>query len=84
MPNLSALPERALVGKRLVADLTACPTLGATTPGTQVNPLMDNYEALAIDPRGPGRGTAIVNVLSDDNFGATQVTRVLRVAVRLP
>ncbi|SQE00390.1 MULTISPECIES: hypothetical protein [unclassified Parafrankia] len=67
------------MGKRLVADLTACPTLG-----TQVNPLLDNYEALAIDPRGPGRGTAIVNVLSDDNFGATQVTRVLRVAVRLP
>ncbi|CAI7975927.1 hypothetical protein FRAHR75_200033 [Frankia sp. Hr75.2] len=48
----AALPERALVGKRLVADLTACPTLGVTTPGTQVNPLMDNYEALAIDPRG--------------------------------
>ncbi|CAI7975926.1 hypothetical protein FRAHR75_200032 [Frankia sp. Hr75.2] len=23
-------------------------------------------------------------MLSDDNFGATQVTRVLRVAVRLP
>ncbi|WP_041255098.1 hypothetical protein [Frankia sp. EAN1pec] len=54
MPNLSALPERALVGKRLVADLTACPTLGATNPGIQVNPLMDNYEALAIDPGGPG------------------------------
>lgn len=83
-PNLSGLPARALVGKRLVADLTACPTLGATNPGIQINPLMDNYEALAIDPRGPARGRTVVTVLSDDNFGATQVTRLLRVAVRLP
>ncbi|WP_083749390.1 esterase-like activity of phytase family protein [Frankia sp. CcI49] len=85
VPNLSALPARALAGKQLVADLTACPTLGATNPGTQINPLMDNYEALAIDPRGRfGRGLTTVSVLSDDNFGATQVTRLLRVAVRLP
>ncbi|MEX5633699.1 esterase-like activity of phytase family protein [Parafrankia sp. FMc2] len=84
VPNLSVLPARALVGKRLVADLTTCPTLHATNPGTQINPLMDNYEALAVDPRGPTRGRTVVTVLSDDNFGATQVTRLLRVAVRLP
>ncbi|MDT3443384.1 esterase-like activity of phytase family protein [Pseudofrankia sp. BMG5.37] len=84
IPNLSAAPARVLVGKRLVADLTKCPTLGATSPEPQINPLLDNYEALALDPAGIGRGTESAYVLSDDNFSATQVTRLLRLEVRLP
>jgi hypothetical protein len=56
--------------KRLVADLVKCPDLGATAKQPQTNPLMDNYEGLAV------RGDTI-HVISDDNFGATQITRVL-------
>lgn len=72
--------------KTLVSDVTACPTLGATAKEPQTNPLMDNYEGMAIRPlshrRGPG--TAEVLLVSDDNFSATQTTRVLRLAAQLP
>ncbi|MEV0731821.1 esterase-like activity of phytase family protein [Polymorphospora sp. NPDC050346] len=81
--NLSTAPPGTLVTKRLVADLTACPTLGATTPGSQVNPLMDNYEGMAaLAPLG--RGPAVVHLISDDNGSPTQVTRVLTLAATLP
>ncbi|MDQ2845624.1 MAG: hypothetical protein M3Y77_04570 [Actinomycetota bacterium] len=32
--------------KRLVADVTKCPTLGAKAKQPQTNPLMDNYEGM--------------------------------------
>jgi hypothetical protein len=65
------------VYKQLVADLANCPPAGATNPGTQPNPLLDNYEALAYGERlRDGRRELLV--LSDDNFGAGQVTRLLR------
>jgi hypothetical protein len=60
-----------------------CPTLGATSKETQRNPLLDNYEGLAvIAPRG--RGPAALIFVSDDNFAATQTTRLLTVAALLP
>jgi hypothetical protein len=43
---------------------------------------MDNYEGMAVTP-SPG-GAAAVSLISDDNFSAGQVTRVLNLAVRLP
>jgi len=68
------------VAKRLVVDLGSCPPLGATNSGTQANPLLDNFEAIALGPRLRGKRTLLV--LSDDNFNPTQVTRI--VALRLP
>jgi hypothetical protein len=66
--------------KQLVVDLADCPPAGATTPGTQPNPLLDNYESLAFGERlRDGRRELLVG--SDDNFSAGQVTRLLRLAI---
>jgi hypothetical protein len=70
------------VYKRLLADLGDCPSAGATNPGTQRNPLLDNIEALAIGDRLPG-GARELLLLSDDNFSAGQVTRLYRLKARL-
>ena len=67
--------------KKLVADLVNCPTLGATALETQTNPLLDNFEGMAITG---APGLAGVSMISDDNFSATQNTRVLNLAVKLP
>jgi hypothetical protein len=68
-------------GKTLVADVVTCPTLGATAGQPQVNPLLDNYEGMAIVP---GRRADTIHLISDDNFNAVQVTRVLTLTARLP
>jgi hypothetical protein len=82
MANLSTRPG-LVVRKQLVADVTACPTLGATAKQPQTNPLMDNYEGLITRPI-VGRHLFAVTLISDDNFGATQITRVLNLAALLP
>ncbi|MCW2540541.1 MAG: putative lipoprotein [Frankiales bacterium] len=77
--------------KRLVADVTKCPSLGAVAKEFQSNPLMDNYEGLIVQP-ATGRHSKShrkpaaydVSLISDDNFSATQTTRVLRLAAFLP
>ncbi len=79
--NLSAAPARDVVRKQLVADLVKCPTLGAPSRETQANPLLDNYEGMTV---AGGPGLAAVSLISDDNFSATQFTRVLNLAVKLP
>lgn len=80
--NLSGAPQTAL-RKTLLLDVVTCPTLGATAKQPQTNPLLDNYEGMAITARGP-LGVTGVTLISDDNFGATQITRVLNLAVALP
>jgi hypothetical protein len=79
--NLSAAPARDVVKKQLVTNLVGCPTLGAPARETQTNPLLDNYEGMTIIG---GPGLAEVSLISDDNFSATQFTRVLNLAVKLP
>jgi hypothetical protein len=79
--NLSLAPARDVVSKKLVANLVACPTLGAPSRETQANPLLDNYEGMTIIG---GPGLAAVSLISDDNFSATQFTRVLNLLVKLP
>lgn len=81
--NLSRAPSRAMLAKTLVADVTACPTLGATSKETQTNPLLDNFEGMALTTPVVA-GFAGLSLISDDNFSATQTTRVLNLAVRLP
>jgi uncharacterized protein len=83
IPNLSTAPASRILSKTLVADLVKAPTLGATALETQTNPLLDNYEGMAITGVGPG-GTVGVSLISDDNFGPLQRTRVLNLSVRLP
>jgi uncharacterized protein len=83
VPNLSAAPARDVVRKRLVADLVQCPTLGAPAKETQANPLLDNFEGMAVTGRGR-HSTYGVSLISDDNFSATQTTRILNLAARLP
>ncbi len=79
--DLSAAPARTILSSTLVADLVTCPTLGATAKQPQANPLLDNYEGMAIVP---GRRSDRIELISDDNFGATQITRVLTLTARLP
>jgi len=80
--DLAAAPARDVVRKTLVADVTACPSLGATSEETQVNPLMDNFEGMTIGPVRRHRAT--VTLVSDDNFSDTQKTRLLTLEARLP
>jgi hypothetical protein len=81
--NLSAAPFRDILRKRLVADLVHCPTLGATSPEPQTNPLLDNYEGMQVDV-SDGRRDAKIHIISDDNFNPIQVTRVLNLTANLP
>lgn len=67
--------------KTLVVDLATLPAGSTKHPGTQPNPLLDNYEALALGPT-LADGRRLVFVTSDDNASATQVARVLVLAVR--
>jgi hypothetical protein len=80
--DLATAPARDVVAKKLVANLVTCPTLGAKAKETQTNPLLDNFEGMAIT--GRSHGLTGVSMISDDNFSATQTTRVLNLAVRLP
>ncbi|WP_327002399.1 esterase-like activity of phytase family protein [Dactylosporangium sp. NBC_01737] len=79
--NLSQGPASAVVTKSLVADLARCPALAAPTRQAQRNPLLDNFEGMAVT-EGPGDAT--VTLISDDNFAANQITRVLSLTVHLP
>ncbi len=81
--NLSEAPATDAVNKRLVANLVDCPTLGAPAKETQTNPLLDNFEGMAI-AFGLGRGPTGISLISDDNFSLTQTTRVLNLAALLP
>lgn len=75
-------PSLEPVEKELLVDLANCPTAGATTPGTQENPLLDNYESLEFGPRLPG-GRRTLLLQSDDNFNDVQVTRLVALGARL-
>lgn len=73
----------APIDKRLVVDLGSLPAEGIDHPATQPNPILDNYEALALGPVLPD-GRRVVFVTSDDNASTEQVARVLALALRLP
>jgi hypothetical protein len=78
--DLASAPA-LVVAKTLVSHVTECPTLDAPSREPQVNPLMDNYEGMAVTA---GRRTDTVTLISDDNFGATQFTRLLTLTAKLP
>ncbi len=69
------------VGRRPIVDLAQCPTLGARSRESQRNPLLDNYEGMAVAARPGGYAVYLV---SDDNYSRRQITRVLALRARLP
>ncbi|SDK85209.1 esterase-like activity of phytase family protein [Nonomuraea jiangxiensis] len=74
---------RGWLGKQLLADIADCPPSGASSKQPQPNPLLDNIEAMALGDRLPGDRHTLY-LLSDDNNGATQITRMYALSVRLP
>ncbi|GAB3609499.1 hypothetical protein GCM10027414_16240 [Humibacter ginsengiterrae] len=82
--NLSDASDTLALHKTLVADVVQCPTLGASAKEAQANPLLDNFEGMAVTfTTGPFRLAGIA-LISDDNFSASQTTRVLNLIAKLP
>ncbi|GAA1693272.1 esterase-like activity of phytase family protein [Kribbella yunnanensis] len=80
--SLKDVPDKTFVQKKLLFDLVNCPPSGAVAKQPQPNPLLDNVEALALGGHLPG-GRRQLYLLSDDNNGATQITRFYSLAVDL-
>lgn len=80
--NLTGQPGVRLVEKTLLADIAACPTLGATARQPQPNPLLDNIEGMTVT--GRHGGTFEVLLVSDDNQNPSQTTRFYYLRVRTP
>ncbi|MEU5091525.1 esterase-like activity of phytase family protein [Streptomyces sp. NPDC021356] len=70
------------VGKTLLTDIAACPSLGATARQPQPNPLLDNIEGMTVTGRD-ARGRLRVLLVSDDNANAAQTTRFYYLRVRV-
>ncbi|TDW14138.1 esterase-like activity of phytase family protein [Kribbella kalugense] len=82
LASLADAPDKAFLQKKLLFDLVNCPPSGAVAKQPQPNPLLDNVEALALGGYLPG-GRRQLYLMSDDNNGATQITRFYSLAVRL-
>ncbi|WP_030669750.1 esterase-like activity of phytase family protein [Streptomyces rimosus] len=67
--------------KKLLADLGACPSLGAPAHQPQTNPLLDNIEGMTVTGRAPG-GRLRLLLVSDDNESPKQTTRLYELTVR--
>ncbi|MGW7684207.1 esterase-like activity of phytase family protein [Kribbella sp. NPDC054772] len=80
--SLADAPESVFLQKKLLFDLVNCPPSGAVAKQPQPNPLLDNVEALALGGYLPG-GRRQLYLMSDDNNGATQITRFYSLAVNL-
>jgi hypothetical protein len=80
--SIATAPATDFVRKKLLFDLVDCPPSGAVAKQPQPNPLLDNVEALALGGHLPG-GRRQLYLLSDDNDGATQTTRLYSLAVDL-
>ena len=70
-----------VLDKTLLVDLVTLPAGSVTHPGTEPNPILDNYEALALGPT-LADGRRLLFITSDDNASASQIARVLVLAVR--
>ncbi|QFG21613.1 esterase-like activity of phytase family protein [Actinomadura sp. WMMB 499] len=76
-----AADSPAVLRKRLLVDLADCPPSGATAKQPQPNPLLDNVEGMALG--GRTWGGRVLYLVSDDNGGATQITRAYALKVRV-
>lgn len=75
-------PALTPLAKTLVVDLQFCPDGGATSPpgSTQPNPILDNFEGMTLGRNMPDGSRSLV-LISDDNGGANQKTRVVALAI---
>lgn len=80
--SLADASDKVFLKKKLLFDLVNCPPSGAVAKQPQPNPLLDNVEGLALGGHLPG-GRRQLYLLSDDNNGATQITRLYSLAVDL-
>jgi hypothetical protein len=78
-----ATPRGDTLARTPLADLGACPTLGATAQQAQTNPLLDNVEGMTVLER-EAAGTLRVLLVSDDNQDEEQTTRLYDLRVRVP
>lgn len=76
--GLGAAPP--LLAKQLLVDLAKLSPGTAKHPANQPNPLLENYEALTFGP-SLADGRRLLVLLSDDNGKASQVARVLVLAL---
>ena len=75
--NLPALNEATpVLEKSLVVDVGTLHCAGATNPGPQPNPILENYEAMSLGPTLPD-GRRLLFLISDDNGNDDQVPRIL-------
>lgn len=79
MDTLGDAPK--VVEKELLVDVVKLPPGTTQHPSKQPNPLLDNYEGMALGPT-LADGRRLLLLLSDDNGQATQVARILVLAVR--
>ncbi|GAA3564530.1 esterase-like activity of phytase family protein [Kribbella ginsengisoli] len=80
--SLADAPDAVFVHKKLLFDLVNCPPSGAVAKQPQPNPLLDNVEGLALGGFLPS-GRRQLYLISDDNFGPSQITRLYSLAVDL-
>ncbi|BCJ39079.1 lipoprotein [Actinocatenispora thailandica] len=71
------------VHRRLLADLAACPSDGATAKQPQPNPLLDNIEGMVFTGRHLRGDRRELLMVSDDNLSDEQITRLYSFAVRV-
>ena len=74
--------DAPVLTKTLVVDLAALPSQGVSHHSPQPNPVLENYESLALGPTQPD-GKRVVLLASDDNASSEQRPRVLVLALAL-
>jgi hypothetical protein len=72
--------DAPVLDKELVVDLVSLPSQGFMHPSTQPNPILENYEAQSLGPT-LSDGRRLLFLTTDDNAQASQVARVLVLAV---
>ncbi|SFD69150.1 esterase-like activity of phytase family protein [Streptomyces aidingensis] len=85
--SLYGAPPDVFPHKRLPADIADCPSLGATAREPQPNPLLDTIEGMTPGGAvadGADAGRRLLHLVSDDNAGSHQTTRLYALAVDLP
>jgi hypothetical protein len=75
-------PATPLLRKTLVIDLAALPARGVSHDSPQPNPVLENYEALALGPEQRD-GRRLLFVTADDNARSEQRPRILVLSAQI-